>query len=375
MASMYSCSSLIGFVSSNRRLQWPPNSVGDAEVEADGLGMADVEVAVRFGREAGDRGPDPAGGDVGGDDVADEVAALRGLDDDVGGGRRLARLAGHRRGSCERWGGVAAQARARHTPERSWLARQDSNLEPPDPESGALPLSHAPATDAHSSAGTRPPPWPRYLQGCDRRRGTLSISRMNRSSSVGTRVRVRPRPVTTIVAALAILVGSFAFETPAVEAGSLPACRIADVLTKWSAPADWGRTLVDTTYRVRRSYRPTGLVSVANAGLSGGGSVRRVALADLRAMVRSSRIAGPAWRSSRPTGAMPPRSGPSPTGRGSVAGPAPWPRALDRGTRSINWAWRSTSRPPAARPPGATATGPGPGRAPGWPGTPGATGS
>ena len=115
---------------------------------------------------------------------------------------------------------------------------------------------------------------------------------MNRSSSVGTRVRVRHRQVTTIVAALAILVGSFAFETPSAEAGSLPACRIADVLTKWSAPADWGRTLVDTTYRVRRSYRPTGLVSVASAGLSGGGSIRRVALADLRAMVRASRIAG-----------------------------------------------------------------------------------
>jgi hypothetical protein len=28
---------------------------------------------------------------------------------------------------------------------RSWLARQDSNLEPPDPESGAIPLGHAPA--------------------------------------------------------------------------------------------------------------------------------------------------------------------------------------------------------------------------------------
>src|SRR3954470_6591247 len=26
-----------------------------------------------------------------------------------------------------------------------WLARQDSNLEPPDPESGAIPLGHAPA--------------------------------------------------------------------------------------------------------------------------------------------------------------------------------------------------------------------------------------
>ena len=27
----------------------------------------------------------------------------------------------------------------------SWLARKDSNLQSPDPESGALPLSHAPA--------------------------------------------------------------------------------------------------------------------------------------------------------------------------------------------------------------------------------------
>src|SRR5688572_20278387 len=34
-----------------------------------------------------------------------------------------------------------------------WLARQDSNLEPPDPESGALPLSHAPASRVQSSHG------------------------------------------------------------------------------------------------------------------------------------------------------------------------------------------------------------------------------
>ena len=34
---------------------------------------------------------------------------------------------------------------------KEWLARQDSNLEPPDPESGALPLSHAPAAAAHST--------------------------------------------------------------------------------------------------------------------------------------------------------------------------------------------------------------------------------
>ena len=53
MASMYSCSSLTGFVSSKRRWHRPPNSAGDAEVEADRLGVADVQVAVRLGREAG----------------------------------------------------------------------------------------------------------------------------------------------------------------------------------------------------------------------------------------------------------------------------------------------------------------------------------
>jgi hypothetical protein len=30
---------------------------------------------------------------------------------------------------------------------RMWLARKDSNLQPPDPESGALPLSHAPVSE------------------------------------------------------------------------------------------------------------------------------------------------------------------------------------------------------------------------------------
>ena len=53
--------------------------LGDAEVEADGLGVADVEVAVGLGREAGDRRRDPAGRDVGGDDLADEIAPLRGV--------------------------------------------------------------------------------------------------------------------------------------------------------------------------------------------------------------------------------------------------------------------------------------------------------
>ena len=51
IASTYSTSSLVGFVSSKRRLQVPPRSSGHAEVQADRLRMADVQVAVGLGRK------------------------------------------------------------------------------------------------------------------------------------------------------------------------------------------------------------------------------------------------------------------------------------------------------------------------------------
>ena len=50
--------------------------LGDPEVERDRLGVADVEVAVRLGREAGHDLRDPALAHVGGDDLADEVASF-----------------------------------------------------------------------------------------------------------------------------------------------------------------------------------------------------------------------------------------------------------------------------------------------------------
>jgi hypothetical protein len=50
---------------------------GDPEVEADRLRVADVKVAIRFGREARDDRLVPALAQVGGDDLADEVAAFR----------------------------------------------------------------------------------------------------------------------------------------------------------------------------------------------------------------------------------------------------------------------------------------------------------
>ena len=57
----------------------------DAEVEADRLGMADMEVPVGLGREAGDDGRVLPRPQVVGDDVADEVGPLGG--DGLGGAR------------------------------------------------------------------------------------------------------------------------------------------------------------------------------------------------------------------------------------------------------------------------------------------------
>jgi hypothetical protein len=59
---------------------------GDAEVEADGLRVADVQVAVGLGREAGDDLGVAFLRDVARDDVTDEV---------TGGGRGCGGLGGH----------------------------------------------------------------------------------------------------------------------------------------------------------------------------------------------------------------------------------------------------------------------------------------
>ena len=52
----------------------PAELLGDAEVQADRLGVADVQVAVRLGRKAGHHRRVPLGVEVGLDDVADEIA-------------------------------------------------------------------------------------------------------------------------------------------------------------------------------------------------------------------------------------------------------------------------------------------------------------
>ncbi len=65
---------MVGLVSSKRRWVRPPNSLGDAEIDADRLGVADVQVAVGLGREPGDDLLVFAALEVLANDVADEIA-------------------------------------------------------------------------------------------------------------------------------------------------------------------------------------------------------------------------------------------------------------------------------------------------------------
>jgi hypothetical protein len=70
---------LVGLVSSKRR--WRKHELlSDTEIQTDRLGMADVQVAVRLRRKAGDDGRVPAGIQVRLDDVADEVLPGLALD-------------------------------------------------------------------------------------------------------------------------------------------------------------------------------------------------------------------------------------------------------------------------------------------------------
>jgi zinc D-Ala-D-Ala carboxypeptidase len=77
-----------------------------------------------------------------------------------------------------------------------------------------------------------------------------------------------------------------------VSAGSLPPCRVTDVVTAKRSYNDWQTTLLDTTYKLTASYVPPGLHSTAEAGLNSGQRVRGFIIADLRAMAKSARTAG-----------------------------------------------------------------------------------
>jgi D-alanyl-D-alanine carboxypeptidase len=105
-----------------------------------------------------------------------------------------------------------------------------------------------------------------------------------------TSVTVR-RASLLVAVAIAGLLGL----APAAHAASaLPTCRYDDIRTRFTDLSEWHRTLLDTIYKVPRSYEPRDLRSTANAGLNGGYLVRRLVLDDLRAMARAARAAGKA---------------------------------------------------------------------------------
>lgn len=117
--------------------------------------------------------------------------------------------------------------------------------------------------------------------------------------SVASRL-ARAALVTTTAALLAGSIGLAAVVARGVSgsgappdfAGPLPARRAADVLAVHRDPADWERTLLDPTYTLEPDDNPRDLVPVEEAGLAGRGSIRLVAVVDLRRLARAARADG-----------------------------------------------------------------------------------
>ena len=79
---------------------------------------------------------------------------------------------------------------------------------------------------------------------------------------------------------------------PAIGAGPLPACRLDDIMTAPNDYDSWSTTLVDWILTVGPDYKPPDLVSISNAGVTGGGQIRQVAFDDLVAMADAAAKAG-----------------------------------------------------------------------------------
>ena len=75
-------------------------------------------------------------------------------------------------------------------------------------------------------------------------------------------------------------------------AAKLPACEVKDIPTRFGKARQWKKTLLDTNLKLRRTYKPWDLVSVSRANIKGSGKVRKIMIADLKALARAARKAG-----------------------------------------------------------------------------------
>ena len=170
------------------------------------------------------------------------------------------------------------------------------------------------------------------------------------STIAGPRARSRGRAsaasLILLVVAVALATG---LATTASAAPALPACKVADTLTKQRSLSQWPRSVLDSSLRLGSGYAPTDLRWTTMAGLNGGERVRLLVIADLKAMATAARIAGArlavvsAFRSyttQKATFASWVRR---------TATPSRSRRAPGRATASTSWARPSTSRATAAR--------------------------
>jgi len=104
--------------------------------------------------------------------------------------------------------------------------------------------------------------------------------------------RRRPFVLAICLSLLAFGAGAGTVPNPGLAADALPECRYDDLLTRYSAKKHWRITLLDSIYRVPRSYVPPRLVSTSRAGLNAGGRVRRLLLRDLSQLATGARLAG-----------------------------------------------------------------------------------
>lgn len=92
------------------------------------------------------------------------------------------------------------------------------------------------------------------------------------------------RALAALVLGTGLLALPMASPSAVAGVGPLPACRFDDIPT---FPRDYDSgptTLVDHLLTLGKDYVPPDLVPASNAGIAGGGSVRRIAIDDLRAM-------------------------------------------------------------------------------------------
>jgi len=129
-----------------------------------------------------------------------------------------------------------------------------------------------------------------FAPGAARRRQVRRESAEERRASRALRAL---RGLGTVLVLGAGLLATQATVPPPVAAvGPLPACRLAEIPTVPRDYDSWSTTLVDWLLTVGEDYVPPDLVPVGEAGIAGGGYIRKVAIDDLRAMAKAAAEAG-----------------------------------------------------------------------------------